>query len=602
METLTKNSENLGYYKTTSLSTIGELEDCDRIALCLTKESEKLNLDKLNNAESLEELLPNSKYLTIDKAKKEEVFVYNRLNILDNPLIQGDNNLGFDTIIYLNYKNRPIGYTEFTYTQGIMPEELIIKLKFNVENSDGKEIKFSDNLDSILTSGKINNKLKTLLNSDKLYGLTTIKRVNEELKKAVNIYPRYTKNVSELLSDPEMNTFLDFGICSSEGLYKLNLIKEMTIAEDFKNHQLGYYKGEIVLYSWKKDSEKYVYSIYSLSRRDKFGNPICYTNTTSGTKEIKNHDNGIVSKVRYFSGKYISVTIKSSSGKGDFYAVYNIDTDDWVQLDSVTHVMDLWGIDSRIVELPNSTELSTSTFSKFCPDIVNTFLDIENYTYKPFDVEKKIGEWYVLNQTRQSESTKYKCHFKIYTNMTKVIVLSNTLLNNTSDYIDEEPLVINNNLLALRTKTKYVLSGVTKNLDYYTYFVGDGIYYSENALFILNKLYSKSGEMCYPNNLNPEKIKTIQDVTDFYNIQATDSESLLSMGIEPNVYHTKSGKLITNYGTNLLIDHISNSFTESYISGFRRNTCPTDLLIPELIGSINGLTYYKTKDNKIKLL
>lgn len=596
METLSKNSATLGYYKTMSLSTIGELESCEKIALYLANGSKKLNLDKLNKVNNIEDLLLEGTYIVIEKTyytSGNEKFVYYRKSI-DNPLTSS----GFNTIVYINYNNKPIGYTEFTYTQGIIPEELTIELKFNVSSGDSsQEIKLIDNLSVDTIQRRIDIKQKTLLNSDKLYGLTTISRVNKELKNAINIYPRYTKNVNDLFRNPEMNLFLDFGICNSKGLYKLDLIKEMTIAEDLKNHQLGYYKGEIVLYSWKETSGIFSYSVHTLSRRDKFGNPICYTNTTSGTKDIKSHLNGTIENIRYFSGKYISVTIKPFSGKDEFYSVYNIDTEDWVQLDSENHVMDLWGIDSHIVELPKANKLSTATFTSFCPDIINSYLDIKNYTYK-LDVEKKIGEWYVLKQTRQSDSTKHYGYFKVYTNMTKTIVFSNTL-----EYMDEDPIVINNNILALRSKVTEL------NLDYYTYFVGDGLYYSENALLVLKKLYFGSGKMYYPNNKAiPETIKSGQDVINFYNIQAanitaTDGYKLLELGIEPNIYYSSDNrKFVYNYGTNLLIDHLGSSFTESYISGFRKNICPIDLCTPEMIGSVNGLIYYKTKDNKIKLL
>lgn len=592
METLSKNSTSLGYYKTMSLSTIGELENCEKIALYLANGSKKLSLDKLSKVDNIEDLLLEGTYLIINKTYNsgKGKFLYYK-NSVDNPLTKS----GFNTIVYINY-NKPIGYTEFTYTQGIISEELTIELKFVVNSGNiGQEIKLIDNLKIDTLQRRVDIKQKTLLNSDKLYGLTTIDRVNKELKNAINIYPRYTKNINDLFRNPEMSLFLDFGICNSGGLYKLDLIKEMTIAEDLKNHQLGYYRGEIVLYSWKETSGIFSYSVHTLSRRNKFGNPICYTNTTSGTKDIKNYMNGTIKNIRYFSGKYISVTIKPFSGKNEFYSVYNIDTEDWVQLDSENHVMDLWGIDSQIIELPRVNELSISTLTSFCPDIINSYFDIKNYTYK-LDVERKIGEWYVLNQTRRSDSTRQEGYFKIYTNMTKTIVLSNT-----KDYIDEEPIVINNNILALRSKV------AKPDLDYYTYFVGDGTYYSEKALLVLKKLYLGSGEMYYPeNNKVPETIKSGQDVINFYKIQAaniTDSgeDKLLELGIEPNIYYTDN-KLVYNYGTNLLVDHIGSSFTESYISGFRRNTCPIDLRTPNIIGSVNGLIYYKTKDNKIKLL
>ena len=613
---ISNNSKN---YETVSLSTVGDLGSCNTIVLYKTYSSlNKLNLGKLINSiennYSIEKLIGTTKYIELSRESITENFIYDRTP----PSVREQLPDGFNTVVYLNYKRAAIGYTEFSSVQGTVSERLDIKLDFRVNNSFSEDNSGGDNdsgdneggdystttgssgivndLSTIINSRQlISQKIKSLLNSDKLYGFTNINKINNELSKSKDIYPRYTKNLTELLRNPEMNIYLGFGVCNSLGLGKINLIKEMTIAKDLVNHQLGYYRGEVVLYSWKKENNKIFYSVHSMSRRDKFGNSVNYTNTYTGTKEINNYpnENFKIKDIRYFSGKYISVVLSSSqSGTSDeIFAAYNIDAEKWVALDSNNHVMDLWGIDSQIIELPDKKELSIKTLTSFCPDIINTHVDIKNYPYK-IDLVKKVGEWYVLNQIRQSEKDKTKRgSFKIYTNINKTIVLSNT-----SDYLDEDPVFLNNNVLALKTKTDHG--------SYYTYFLKDGISYSENALTVMSKMYNLGKDISIPNHQKPDKITNANDVVNYYQINAfcdTDYKLFEATDIISNICGDNND-LIYSYGNGLLVDHIGDNFVSSYLQGFRKNLCPSDLKIPEIIGSINGLIYYKTKNNKIKLL
>lgn len=563
---LNEKSHHAGKYETFFRGTIGDLENCQTILLYkYTNSSNRPSLEKL----SVDSFNETVKELGLLLTKEDNQFIYSKKSLPS----------GFNTIIYLNYLEKPIGYTEFVNTQGIVPELIVITLKFSVSAEIGQPlvIKVDSGLSNI-TKVTINSKIEKLLQSDKLYGLTNIRKANTELEKAINIYPRYTKFASNLLKNNNEFIYLDYGVCNFTGLYKLNLVKEMTIAEDLKNHQLGYYRGEIVLYSWSNISGVYKFSINSLSRENKFGNPICYTNTTTGTKDIVQNPRGNIKTIRYFSGKYLSATI-TTSGNEDIYAVYNVETNDWVDLDSENHVMDLWGIDSQIIELPKVKKLSKDSIIDFCPGIVNTFLDIRNYTYS-VDLVKKVGEWYILNQVRVDSNNNFY-NFEIYTNITKTVIISKS-----DPFFDSDPIIINNNILALRT------TDLSRKLDYYTYYLGDGdVFYSENALATLSYIECGKSNLIYPQQTSSLES---QKVSNKHNI-------ILCSEYKRN---DKTTNNVDNYGVNLFIDHIGkeNSIINSIISGFRRNTCPDNLAVPELIGSINGLIYYKTKDNKIKLL
>ena len=567
METLeNSNITEINSYITHVFGTIGELENCFEIILCLTDESNKLTESSLgaqtstNTGNLIINNITITQYNKVKRNKLSEDFLYSKSELGN----------GFNTIIYLDQSERNIGYTEFLNIQGLIPEFIRIKLKFSASINIGESIRTNNKL--VILQEELDEKVKKLFNN-KNYGFINFKDIKKDLEKSIDdIYPRYTKHLTELSRGENLSILLNQGICTPLGLRKLNLVKEMTIAEDLTNHQLGYYRGEIVLYSWKQNTDgTWEYSVHSMSSKDKFGNPICYTKTSRGTKFIAVDKNlGAIKNIRYFSGKFISVLLSPTSGGNDFLGVYNLETENWVELDLVNHVMDLWGINSRIIELPKAKELSINSALAFCPDIINTHFDIKNYNYN-IDIIKKVGSWYVLRQERIWENkgvVNNKVHsFKLYTNFNKTIVLSDTD-DNTKD---SEPIIINDNILALRT--------TSGDLDYYTYFVGDGWLYSENALLSIYKGM---------NNISESSLEMIDGIFQF-----KKRLNLEGLPIQNNKDY---------YGDKLLVDHIGSNFLNSYLFKFRRSLCPPKQEVPTIIGSINGLIYYKTENNKIKLL
>ena len=567
METLeNSNITEINSYVTYVFGTIGELENCYEIILCLTDESNKLTESSLGAQTST-----NTGNLKINNITITQYDKVKRNNLKEDFLFsKADLGNGFNTIIYLDQSERNIGYTEFLNIQGLIPEFIRIKLSFSASVNIGNDIRTENKL--VILQEELDEKVRSLFNG-KNYGFINFKDIKNNLEKSTDdIYPRYTKHLTELSRSENLSILLNQGICTPFGLRKLNLVKEMTIAEDLINHQLGYYRGEIVLYSWKQNEDNtWEYSVHSMSSKDKFGNPICYTKTSSGTKFIVEPKLGSIKNIRYFSGKFISVLLSPVSGGNDILGVYNLETENWVELELSNHVMDLWGINSRITELPRAKELSKNSTLAFCPDIINTHFNIKNYDYS-IDIIKKVGSWYVLRQERTWENKgviNNKVHsFRIYTNFNKTIVLSDTN-DNTKD---PEPIIINDNILALRT--------TSEDLDYYTYFVGDGWMYSENALLSIYKGI---------NNLTDYNLTKESGILQFI---ARTGLAGLPVKNNNNLYKNKM----------LVVDHIGSDFLDSYLFNFRRSLCPPKQEVPVIIGSINGLIYYKTKNNKIKLL
>lgn len=518
------------------------------------------NLDEVLN----EVLKENSKYggyTSLKRSGKDEDYIYSRINV--NSL--GDS--GFNTIIYLSptNSNEPIGYTEFLTAQGIIPKEVSIKLDFEATSEVGVDkINIFNSFSSVREFKSISKRLI----SNKLGGFTSIFKVEQEIG-TDKTFSRYTREVNNLFENPENSILLDFGLATKDGLYRLDLIKEMTIAEDFEHYQLGYYKGEIVLYAWKTKNQEIVYLITSLSRKDKFGNPISYTNTPEGTKSLSNVPNlkSAVKSINYFSGRFASVHLESGHN-----AVIDVFDSKLVLQDekasNISHIIDLWSPYSHVIELPSV--LNKTSLMEHLPETKDLYINVPGYTTLTIKPVKKIGEWYVFREVAKnldSTSNSITLNYLIYTNFTKTIRIC--------EEYDEEPIPINNNLLLLRSKE--TIGNTT--YDYYTYFTADGDYCSENYLMakdLIDGVKKPAGKFYYQN---------------FGCVIYSKTKYLASKAENYNNYSEKK----------LLIDKLGDNLLDSYIFGFRRNTCPENLEVPEIIGAINGLIYYK-EGNKIKLL
>ena len=520
---------------------IGDLKNCPYIILY--RSTNLLNMSITNIDIILENLKKNGNYVKLSKIEGEDYYLFDRLDENNNIRYTG-----FDTIIYINHLNIPLGFTKFEVVKGLLSEKLKIMIDFNVkinkvENNSNVKIEYAlDNITEFISLSK-----KLLVEKD--YGYSTANKINKriEIEKS---FTNYVNNINDIETKPNKFISLNYGLLNSKGLYKLNIITEMTIANGFKNIQLGYYKGEIVIYSWEVENKEIKYTITSLSRKDTFGNPIIYTKRGSyNTINIKTE--GTIS-VNYFSGKFISISVNSNS------EVYNIITGERVLLDeeNPNHVINIWG-NGQIIELPKA--LSRKSLMEFIPETRNLYIDINNYK-QTIHLVKNIGEWYVFRETRYSinKSNPIFKNFLIYTNMTKTITVS--------EEYDQEPIILNNNILILRTKEQI---NNTKQ-DYYSYFVGDGHFLSENAWLAMDII---------TNDSNINKV---------YNPEF----NCITYG-ENNQENYRNGSI--------LIDKIDSNILDSYLFSFRRFTCPDNLKVPEIVGTINGLIYYK-QGNNIKLL
>ena len=534
---------------------ISDLEDCSTIVLY---RSTRLLTTSISNLEYvLDTLSKNKNYTRIDKTtiesedgKTESYYLFNRLDENNNIRY-----IGFDTIIYINHLGVPIGYTKFNSIKGLIPEKLKIKIDFKTESSEWKlgtvDIEYS--LDNITEYISLTRKLLI----DKPYGFSTAKDIKETLSQ-FNPINRYTNNVYELMASPEKSVSLNYGLLTNGGFFRLNLITEMTIPDDFCNIQFGYYKGEVICYIWRintNDNGKSVleYIMASFSRKTPFGGPEYYTRRSSYNTITIEDSSKKINKVNYFSGRYVSLSMNNGTSE-----VWNIIDKEQVILDNYysNHVIDLWG-NGQIIELPNV--LSKKNIVEFIPKVRDLHLDIKNYR-QTIHLVKVIGEWFVFRETRTnlSKINAISSNFLIYTNMTKTIMIS-------EDY-DLEPILINNNILVLRTTESL---GHT-NYDYYSYYVGDGDFVSENAKMALDII------------LGVKKDKTYNSEFKYIQYNEDNLEKYINQSI-----------LIDNIGSNIL---------DSYLYGFRKFTCPDDLKVPEIVGTINGLIYYNSGENNIKLL
>lgn len=542
--------------KTYVAGSIEDLAACKKLMLYRSDNFSKISL---NNIKKIVDSLEMSKsFAILERSNISELFTYSKTDQSNNIRYTG-----FNVIIYLNYLDIPVGYTEFNTVQGLIPNEVNININFSTSENLPEETDNVTILNSLSDNIKEYISLTNKLISDDLFGYTTKEKLIQYLQNNNNACNKYTNSISDIIRDDKKIIYTNNGILSSEGFRKLQLITEMTIAEGFDHYQLGYFNGEIVLYSWKYVSEEIVsrntnrdyveITVTSMSRKDKFGNYINYIK--EGTKQLENV------QIRYFSGKYASII----DGAGNKCCINILpETDDiftYVVADkNSNHIIDLWGIRSQVIELPKP--INRRNLIECIPEVLSLKIDIKNYR-QTINLEKKIGEWYVFKEKRSNLSNlgnSNTLNFYIYTNLTKTVTIS-------ADY-DEEPIVVNNNILMLRTKTKF--DG--KNYDYYTYFLGERDYYSENALLAM------------------DLVMGAESIGDNKRINET-TKSIIYSDTNSSYYESKE----------LVVDHVGSDILESYCFDLRRCKCPDDYKVPEFIGAINGLLYYKNKD-KIKLL
>lgn len=492
----------------------------------LPPDIEKLSLYNINQV--YEKVIQNEKYIKLTRQNSEEPFTF----ISNNGFTDG-----FDTIIYLsNSDNSPTGYTEFLNKQG-QERNINILLAFNSTISGDLTVTLMNSLTQLKNNSTVN---KNFIGKE-LYQYPNVKDIYEDNIDYKWIEPKYTTNLSALINSENIqNIFLGYGILNNLTLVKLNISKNIIIDPyefNFTNYQLGYYRNDIVIYLWK---DLHYYS-YSLTKRDRFNNPITYLNYSNlGYLTISNYslEEGTKQKILYFSGKYAIVEI---SGTINTIKVFNIENQSWENINSTNFLIDELDLENKITELPNI--LNYNNVYEYIPEISNIHLNLYEYSrINSIDIIKKVKNWFVIR--------KRKDGLVIYSGISKTLYCTE----------EEIPIIINDQIIMIKTVDN------DNELTYYTiYYKNFKTYYSEKARTIL-----ENGKLFYDSDLNILICKG----------GSKDDEY-------KEYYNSEEIKIVNN----------KENLTKSYFSRFRRNILPENTsTIPEIIGAIDGIIFYKNKN------
>lgn len=580
--------------------------------------TEKISISNIDYVINL--IKESNYYFEIERKEVSDNYKYNRLDS-GNKLV----NLGFDTIVYLSLEDLPIGFTEFNRVQGLLSDELIIKVDISQELSNNditsseKIELFNNSLSQII---EYSSSIKSLI-SNKPYGYTSAKRINEDISTRGDIYPKYTNHVSELNKQPKDNILLTNGFCNISGLHKLDLVKEMLVADNFENHQLGYYRGEIVLYLWNnvtEENKNITYSVYSLSRRDKFKNPICYTNTSNNKRIIQNPEKGEIvntktetsrsktftgvdrdgnivtytgqvktttttkekksyEKILYASSKFLLISVKVETTKNSLQYGKK-PNGQW------TNSEDIITISDRIVSKTIKEVNEVFNFEQLL------WVNIENTFIPTMDIWKTSGTIYeipeILSKKRIVDlfPEVLNLHINIHTYNENIFILKRigewfvfemrdqelfifTNITKTvyiSKKYDIDAIPINNDILLLKTESK--------DKTILNYFTESGIFYSENAI-------KSIFENTYLGNNEVQLVESEYNNLTTYTIQS--QTEIIPEYLDNKINYEEKKIIVETVGDNLI---------NSYTLGFKRNIM-NKITIPNIIGSLNGLVYEK---------
>jgi hypothetical protein len=498
---------------------------------------------------------------------------------------------GFDTMIFLS-DDEIIGYIVLLEAQGVSKltteYPYTIKRTYTVKNiniyinsEDGSvrvdqdTIRLLDNIPEDLTT------IPGFITKSDIGDYDTVKNGN------------YSYHVNNLLkSSRTKETITDTTFAKITGdtykLLKLDLERNIILGSeysDFKHEQIGYYKGDPCLYVWNDNCEYSIFSLtitldklfglnsrtpkpYTYPRRDQRSNMISATNIYKIPVLEENEDMSI----DYFAGHYAVVKV------GDLRYLFDIDLQEsgdvvgkdnkgWVadSLEDTGNIISYiyqdgewipsgFTAEKTIKDLSlylNPTEgvvigckeyekILTNRFIldtldpynmpfKFSMDewqnqneaikdycgLSDTYSDIEWVILSDSVPIKKIGEWIVFENEDESTLT--------YRNMTKTVKFR----------IDEEPIVINDNVLLGRNDNTYTLYN--------------------NSGYYVSKLASN--------------LTTLNNKTEF------------------NRTYKLSPRTFT--GT------VPIEITGSFLNNFRRNVLPETLEDFKIIGALSGIIYYR---------
>ena len=483
---------------------------------------------------------------------------------------------GFNVIVYLCSNGGvgyvPIGYSTFLESQGssVYTEsgKYMIRKNYYVRNLhiyigfdnqllfDTDRLDLLDNLyetanpdkNSIIGKGK--HKYATLGSIDKI--TTNVERPLYSPR----IYPSGNRNnLRQYIFSDSSSFVLGKGgdivekskLCINKDLY----VDRYNNA--FGNYQVGFYKGDPALFVWNISND---YSIYSLSRKNRVGNVVMYTNPVNSENMIFNssvhrlpgYGDGYSSKIEFFSGSLIQ-TSHTNLETGDVVrSIFDIDLQNtvdskdntgWLDFGDNTALLDPLDIKNNIIitkklEFPNKRDAERAI-----PSISDIYFDLGKYSSEnSINIEGKRGEWFIIGHPT--------IDIKIITNMTKAVIVTSSELSDV--------IFVNNQVLIVKSRDSNRPSEIT-----YTLFDDDGNFITSEAKNYLSTYYS---------NLSLAEGYKVPDTTK-------------SLFIDNSVSSTNS-----------ILD-----IQRSFLSYFRRNILPYSLTDFEIIGGLWGLIFYRLGSN-----
>ena len=259
----------MAYYNSTSEYTvnlsesINEVNGSDTILIFSSRTLAKLAGDlmfSLANLNKIYERLKGGKDVAEIKKSDDDIFRF---------LHTMAGGLGFSYIIPVR-NNKPLGYIAYKTTQG-RSRDINIKLAFEVENS-------SLGFDNGIALGE-NKTSTTNFNPDLIIGSE-----NWQYSSGLNENggaSKYSRHVKNSINSPAVIT--NAGVYDGKIETKLSLNQNFTInphrvegLED--NLRFSYFAGDLAVYGWTGNK----YTIYSLTKHNRFGLPVSYTPSDTG--------------------------------------------------------------------------------------------------------------------------------------------------------------------------------------------------------------------------------------------------------------------------------------------------------------------------------
>lgn len=283
---------------------------------------------------------PSEKFVRIYRESAEVPFIYKKE-------LEG----GFNVILYISeISSDPLGYTEFTNTQGygislgitvrigrVYSGELILEIDNKL---DGKDL-WKD------YRGK------------ELYKYSTLDDLRERTYRNL-----FTSDIGRLESDRYSFIVSSSGVITKDAVWRLR-VSSLSINSGYTNYNICFYNGVVVLAAWSGKS----YNLYSLIGT--------LRPAVSGTTGYN---------IERIVGRYYFDTEKN---------LRDLQTGNIIEKKNRFMFVDYQDPRCKVYDLP--TFYSSSTILKYIPEINNIFLDLDNYFRSfPVSIYSKIGSWYIL--------------------------------------------------------------------------------------------------------------------------------------------------------------------------------------------------------------